>query len=352
MKINRHNYEEYFILYMDNELTQEQRRLVEEFVKLHPDLKEELDNLLQYKMTPDEAIVFPAKEELLKGSERLHMADYREMLLLYVDNELNVADRKSVEELVSGNELLKKELQYLQQTKLGAETISFPDKSSLYRRSERRIAPVWWRMAAAVLVLALVLSAVLIISRRSSGVPEVAVTKPGKITSPVVKEELAQNKDQIKKQPEEIVQPSNNSIEQPKDQIAVIKNDPSPVIVKNDKEESIVPKANDAIADNNINNIPINPSNNLPKPERTDATPIKALTETGVTSVAVAPSEYKTASYPTTNEGFEQDGKDGKKNKLRGFFRKIARTFEKRTNIDPTTDDNKLLVGGLSINLK
>ena len=45
------------------------------------------------------------------------------------------------------------------------------------------------------------------------------------------------------------------------------------------------------------------------------------------------------------------DQPDSKKNKNRGFFRKLARTFEKRTDIDPT-DDNKLLVAGLSIKLK
>jgi hypothetical protein len=45
MNINRHNYEEYFILYMDNELDSDDRRMVEAFVLQHPDLKEELDIL-------------------------------------------------------------------------------------------------------------------------------------------------------------------------------------------------------------------------------------------------------------------------------------------------------------------
>jgi hypothetical protein len=91
MNINRHNYEEYFILYMDNELDAEGRQAVEAFVQQHPDLKEELDTLLHYKLTPDTNIVFAGKEELLKenGHAIITRGNYEEWLTLYVDEELS-----------------------------------------------------------------------------------------------------------------------------------------------------------------------------------------------------------------------------------------------------------------------
>jgi len=36
MTINRNNYEEYFLLYVDRELNGDEQNMVEEFVKLHP----------------------------------------------------------------------------------------------------------------------------------------------------------------------------------------------------------------------------------------------------------------------------------------------------------------------------
>ena len=110
MKIDRHNYEEFFILYADNELNAEERSLVEEFVKLHPDLREELDLLSEMKFHPDPNIVYEEKEELYANMviPGLSSQNYTEWLLLDIDNELNAEQQASLKKFLSDHpELLK-----------------------------------------------------------------------------------------------------------------------------------------------------------------------------------------------------------------------------------------------------
>ena len=376
MNITRHNYEEYFILYMDNELTQAERRVVEDFVLLHPDLKEELDLLQQFKLTPDTSIVFSGKEELLKGQEAsmVNLSNYEEYLLLYTDNELNPAQRAAVEQFAAENLAVQKELNLLRFTRLQPEVVEFPDKASLYRREEKvRAMPVrWWRAAAAILILALGLSTVWMISRRSDEAA-VAGASPGKeqIKSPAPilpengKEELAVTKD--------TVQPGN-SLQMQQSKLATNSTDITPTDQK--MKRTIQPANNqpqpdnkDALAsrqpDNKSNNLPVpvnNPNvNNTQNAVAVQSVPANnnpkgILTKNDVTKKAGSSPDIKPGFDFAVANPHEQtpeiEENTGKKNKLRGFFRKVTRTFEKRTNIDPTDQDNRLLVGGLAIKLK
>ena len=76
----------------------------------------------------------------------------------------------------------------------------------------------------------------------------------------------------------------------------------------------------------------------------------QALTDNNVTSKAAQPSNIIQAAV-TDDADFAVAG-GNKKNKLRGFFRKVTRTFEKRTNIDPTDGEDRLLVAGLAFKTK
>ena len=378
MNINRHNYEEYFILYMDNELSSDERRMVETFVQNHPDLKEELDILLQYKLTPDSNIVFEGKEELMKvkGESPVTLSNYEEWLVLYMDNELTADQRKTVEQFIVVNPAVKKEVDLLLQTQLQPETIVFANKDVLYRREEKVRPILWWRAAAALLILALGITSVILFNKKGNTGKEEIVATPGTEQKTTKENAVATNEKSSNKK----VKEENKQVP-----VLVISNSVENAVAATlqsantttDKKNNIVPvKANDNIVTPIKKNEEVmanndKPTNNLPQTSQNrhvvnnDASNAIAnvtipkeinnsntsLTKSDVTTKEPQSSDIRTASLTSNADDADFDQPNGKKSKLRGFFRKVTRTFEKRTNIDPTEDD-KLLVGGLAIRLK
>lgn len=159
MQINKHNYEEYFLLYTDNELNEQQRKAVECFVDENPQLKEELDGLLQARLPFETNEILFDKTSLYKpvqDNATINTSNYEAYLLLYVDNELNAEEKKSVETFVAGYEPAKKELALLSRGILSPDSeIVFADKSVLYKKEER-VVPMfnqWRRMVAAASII-------------------------------------------------------------------------------------------------------------------------------------------------------------------------------------------------------
>ncbi|HWJ26885.1 MAG TPA: hypothetical protein VNS32_10110, partial [Flavisolibacter sp.] len=150
--IHSGNYEEYFILYMDNELNEEQMKMVDEFLARHPELQAEFDLLLGTKL-PSETFVFD-KNSLLADSMKLNAVD--ENLLLLVDNELPAEQISSLQQKISNDKDLQLQHELLLKTKLDAtEIIPYPNKKELYRRTGGLIIMrPWMRVAAAAVVIA------------------------------------------------------------------------------------------------------------------------------------------------------------------------------------------------------
>ena len=65
-QMDRQNYEEYFLLYLDGELDEARCAEVETFIQHYPELGEELSLLKQSVITADETIVFENKASLYK----------------------------------------------------------------------------------------------------------------------------------------------------------------------------------------------------------------------------------------------------------------------------------------------
>src|SRR6187455_2087979 len=178
MIINRHNYEECFILYWDNELSASQKQAVENFVKENADLQEEFNILGQTRFVPDNNIQLEKKEFLLNNSF-INITNYEEQLLNYIDDEITAGQRKEIEKFDGQYSAVKQELALLQKTKLQPETeIVFHDKSILYRREEkvRVISMTWFRVAvaAAIILIAGFATFRLINTNKNGEVPAVA----------------------------------------------------------------------------------------------------------------------------------------------------------------------------------
>jgi hypothetical protein len=366
MKIDRHNYEEYFILYLDNELSPAERSDVEAFAKAHPDLQEELDILLQSKLVPDHHIVFENKEELLSfnDNDTISLSNYDEWLVLYMDNELNAGQRIAVEQFAATNPVVQDDLRLLLQTKSEPEhNIVFPNKESLYRREEKTRPVFWWRIAAAAAVLiAIATTAIVFINKKPGAVdttregtasnPPVKTTTPqdnipaiinNNATAPAVETNFAKKETQKILQEQSAIasvkkQGNRTKKSAATDNELVKKNEP--VIADNVPQQMISQSTIAAINTDKINmTIDVDKQPGLTNP--------KEIIETSTVTPRDVPPLYASNPSPKIND----DG-DGKKNKLRGFLRKVTRTFEKKTNIDATDDDDRLLVAGLAIRLK
>lgn len=154
--INRYNYENYFLLWMDGELPQTQVEEMEEFIANNPDLASELALLQETKLPIDETIVYSNKERLLKHDKGdISILNYESFFLLYVDNELPPTQKEAVELFVLQHPALQEAFLLLQQTKLPAEKLVFRNKEILYRKEEKLTPVIFMRFSRVAVAAAI-----------------------------------------------------------------------------------------------------------------------------------------------------------------------------------------------------
>jgi hypothetical protein len=168
--ITRNNYEEFFLLYVDDELSPADRHAVERFAGEHPDLKEELELLLQCRIKPDESPSFPDKASLLIPVSQVNLPipapqidlnNYETWFLSFLDNELDAPSRQAVIDFLRRHPEKNKEWQQLQRTVSAPDlSVTFPDKGLLYRGEGQRRRKIAWLPFAGMAAAALILGAV------------------------------------------------------------------------------------------------------------------------------------------------------------------------------------------------
>jgi len=137
MEINRTNYEEYFLEYLDGGLAPDQVEMVELFLETNPDLKIELEHLRGAFLASEETVVFAPKEALKKHIEPwegINADNYDEYLIREMENDLSEAEQKQLNHFIELNPTLAKERQGYQLLGLEADDlVRYSDTEELKR---------------------------------------------------------------------------------------------------------------------------------------------------------------------------------------------------------------------------
>jgi hypothetical protein len=355
--ITRDNYEAYFVMYVDDELSATDRKAVENFIQQHPDLEEELVMLQQSVLRADEHIVFEQKELLFKNSNTpilVNEHNYEQYFVLYGDDELTNEEKDRVEQFVYHHPQYQAEFELIQQVKLVPDnTLTFPDKAYLYRTEEddsRIIAFPWWRLTAAAITLLVIGGLTWYNIFMHIDQPEVAITVPAtkssgdsnaktettpknnieeKTTTPdnetaVTETPFSTDPNRDTKQPGEI-----NTQTDSKKNISKPRNIQQPLYVKQESNK---------LPEQDPENIDI-----AYKAKPVDVVPGKPYDRPAVKTVIVQQTINEPLAVKTVAEKPEDENEQTptyvlntsiNKTPLRGFFRKVSRVVDKVTGDD------------------
>jgi len=223
MKINRNNYEAWFIDYLEGNLDEKLVDDLIEFLQQNPDLKEEL-SLFETVSLEQEEITFNKKELLFKEKYDAEN-EFNQAAIASVEGEISASEKTEFENYLSTHPEKQKEAELFKQTKLQPdESIIYNRKNKLYRRPAGKTILMWTTRAAAVIIVALTVYT--FIEKSSNKViPENQVA-------------VIENEPEKKINPTEIkeVPAKNNKVEDQK----IIKKEPDKPAVKSEK-----PKANE-----------------------------------------------------------------------------------------------------------
>ncbi|MBK6527777.1 MAG: hypothetical protein IPG07_20855 [Crocinitomicaceae bacterium] len=299
-KINRHNYEAYFLDYLEGNLSAEDKQDLFSFLDKNPDLKSELEiDFNDVSLNPS-AIVFENKESLKTEDEsilNLNTADT--WMLESVEKNLTASKQKELEDFVRKHQLEKTYTAY-QSTVLRPDlNLVFEDKQRL-KVATGIVIPLYMRVASIAAVGIILIgiamngsgsngmatpgapdqSQQVFASKMDTGIPQHVLAKVvrgenGKFTSPITT-----NSDQRVIQHEIPVQPQNGidyvqqlPVEE-KDSVSVSTDILPDDVVKNDPKNEFIKVVPDDESD-----VAVLPFNSQSSPSIVKEEPYKLVTD-------------------------------------------------------------------------
>lgn len=372
MNINRETYEEYFLMYVDNELTSEERLAVEEFLQANPDLQPELESLQEVLLQPDISHSFGDKKSLFRTANPVNEENVEEYFVQYTDDELSLEEKEYTEQFVYHNPQYQTLFETFLATRQSPDrSVTFQGKEKLYRY-ERKQSPVIFIgfrkiLAAASVILLLSAGVWYLLDTNSQNGPALADSQPA---SPKQNTQAATDSPKVTAKTK-----SGASVEE---------ESPLPDNQENAPDNRFDAPANvmerKTSVENNFasNSNKTNPQNvkqesllkeeiknaNLPDPIEVDVALHQPKKEIFVIDEAIGEEGISNnQSQPITAlSGFSEDnGSDivlvgttsiTRKNPLRGLLRKASRFVDKAANLDPVNEEKGIRIANLEFALR
>jgi len=151
MKIDRNNYEIFFVEYLDGTLPVEQIDDMLDFLQKNPDLANELKDLEKIKLDAPEEI-FPLKNSLKRSD--LDMTDlFEETCIRSIEGDLSAKEESDFKRSITKNKRQKATFDLYQATISEPNLlITYPKKEQLRKSKNRIIAPIWYAVAASIVL--------------------------------------------------------------------------------------------------------------------------------------------------------------------------------------------------------
>jgi hypothetical protein len=157
MKINRENYEIWFIDWLDNNLSPEDVEELEFFLEQNQDLREEFSKLTDIKLEPS-SLIYSGKDRLKKTAGELSSSQFEYLCAAYVGNDLSKQQEADLEEMTKDDQEKSKTLDLFRQTRVIPPKVVFKNKKQLLKRTiEQKIIRFSKFALSAAAIAALVL---------------------------------------------------------------------------------------------------------------------------------------------------------------------------------------------------
>ena len=155
MRINRNNYEIFFIDYYDGKLATVQQRELEVFLESNPDLKLEFESFEHVAFPGSETTYEPKsglKKQEITPVKGISEESYETFFIAWYENDLSPQERALLLQFLKVNPHLEKEFQLHKELRVQKEQVVFANKEQLKKRS---FIVNYWSAAAAVILIVL-----------------------------------------------------------------------------------------------------------------------------------------------------------------------------------------------------